>query len=123
MISGKAISRALGGQFLIEAALMNKLLLQILLYINNDNDEDKAIPVSNVAESQELIKLQSCLFMYKAQLACNNSEDIMQKTRVETLLHSINFKSYFISKFHCELNPIDTILTGINSSKTQISRF
>ena len=38
MISGKAISRALRGHFLIEAALMNKLLLQILPYINNDND-------------------------------------------------------------------------------------
>ena len=38
MISGKAVSRALRGHFLIEAALMNKLLLWVLPYINNDND-------------------------------------------------------------------------------------
>ena len=31
--------------------------------------EDKIIPVSNVAESQELIKLQNCLLKYKALLA------------------------------------------------------
>ena len=31
--------------------------------------EDKTIPVSNVAESQELIKLQNCLLKYKALLA------------------------------------------------------
>ena len=32
-----------------------------------------------------------------------------EKTRVETLLHSHNFKSYFIPKFHCELNPIERV--------------
>ena len=34
--------------------------------------EDKTIPVSNVAESQELIKLQNCLLVYKAQLVENS---------------------------------------------------
>lgn len=38
MTSGKAVSRALRRHFLFEAALMNKLLLQVLPYINNDND-------------------------------------------------------------------------------------
>ena len=37
-ISGKAVSRALHGHFLIEAALMNKLKLQVLLYIDVEND-------------------------------------------------------------------------------------
>ena len=38
MISGKAVSRALRGHFLIEAALMNKLMLWVLPYIDNEND-------------------------------------------------------------------------------------
>ena len=32
-----------------------------------------------------------------------------EKTRVETLLNSNNFKSYFIPKFHCELNPTERV--------------
>ena len=32
-----------------------------------------------------------------------------EKTRLETLLHSNNFKGYFIPKFHCELNPIERV--------------
>ena len=146
MISGKAVSRALRGHFLIEAALMNKLMLQVLPYIDIENDtvnpsgeatesmkesdlgqdlsndmdcfemdtstpgnnpfetscgkemssdvadneidlqdklditevekihslyegvEDKTIPVSEISESQELIKLQDCLLKYKALL-------------------------------------------------------
>lgn len=38
MISGKAVSRALHGHFLIEATLMNKLKLQVLPYIDIEND-------------------------------------------------------------------------------------
>ena len=38
MISGKAVSKALHGHFLIKAALMNKLMLRVLPYIDNEND-------------------------------------------------------------------------------------
>ena len=32
-----------------------------------------------------------------------------EKTRVEALLSSNDFKSYYIPKFHCELNPIERV--------------
>ena len=32
-----------------------------------------------------------------------------EKTKVEKLLNSNNFQSYFIPKFHCELNPIERV--------------
>ena len=40
MKSGKAVSRALRGHFLIEATLMNKLMLRVLpcLHVGNQND-------------------------------------------------------------------------------------
>ena len=38
MISGKIVSRAVCGHFLIEAALINKLMLRVLPYIDNEND-------------------------------------------------------------------------------------
>ena len=37
MMSGKAISRALRGHFLIEAALINKLMLRVLPHMDSDN--------------------------------------------------------------------------------------
>ena len=38
MMSGKAVSRALCGHFLVEAALVNKLLFQVLPYTANENE-------------------------------------------------------------------------------------
>ena len=32
-----------------------------------------------------------------------------KKTKVETLLLDNGYKAYFISKFHCELNPIERV--------------
>ena len=32
-----------------------------------------------------------------------------EKTKVEKLLNSNNFQSYFIPKFHCKLNPIERV--------------
>ena len=39
MISGKAVSRALRGQFLVEAPLVNKLMLAVLPSCNQNSDE------------------------------------------------------------------------------------
>ena len=119
MISGKAVSRALCGHFLVEVALVNKLMLPIFSCEQekanhnlvehtegedgNDHEtpgesptteidtsislehkldavevqkihdlyegiQDKS-PVSDIAESKELIKLEKCLLKYKAFLA------------------------------------------------------
>ena len=129
MISGKAVSKALRGHFLVEAALVNKLILAVLPAAgeNNGSDtgnpneemqqdksefshyssgdmevemepigemektedkldacevqrihqlyqevENKSIPVSNIAESKELLKLDECLLKYKELLAENS---------------------------------------------------
>ena len=111
MISGKAISRALRGHFLVEAALVNKLILEVLPNENDGSDDtggspnekiqqhdgevdmepvhsneikiadqyelellykgvkDKSVPVSNIAESKELLKLEECLLKYRKLLA------------------------------------------------------
>ena len=38
MMAGKAISRALRGYFLVEATLVNKLMLKVLPYAANENE-------------------------------------------------------------------------------------
>ena len=108
MISGKAVSRALRGHCLVEAALANKLMVAVLPCewdedeasageLQNDHStssevrdtgipdkldasevekigdlfqaiEDKSLPISNVANSEELMKLETCLLKYKALL-------------------------------------------------------
>ena len=136
MISGKAVSRALRGHFLVEAALVNKLMMAVLpceqngnvhLNLNEESREtlesvsensqassrdmhdvemetalpsgemetgsdldivdklnatdverihdlyegikDKSIPADNIVKSKELMKLNECIFKYKALLA------------------------------------------------------
>ena len=114
MMSGKAVSRALRGHFIVEAALVNKLLLAVLpveesplepIVDRNDSEtnddnfvlethtstmasgqnldavelqkinelykgiEDKSVPVCDIAESKELVKLKECLLAHKAFLA------------------------------------------------------
>jgi hypothetical protein len=115
VISGKAVSRALRGHFLVEAALVNKLMLAVLpcheeqvdhslveCTEENENDhtngtsgenlysqaflhssagkvqkihdlhegiQDNSVPVSDIADSKELIKLEECFVNYKALLA------------------------------------------------------
>ena len=105
MISGKAVSRALRGHFLVQAALVNKLMLALLprqgdhslvehteenhgtsdenptpeigtsissehkldageiqkIHDLYEEIQDKSVPVSDIAESKELIKLEECL--------------------------------------------------------------
>ena len=53
MITGKAVSRALHGHFLIEAALMNKLMLHVLPSVHVDNQNDIVNPSR---EAQETVK-------------------------------------------------------------------
>ena len=115
MISGKAISRALRGHFLVEAALVNKLMNAVIPQAQNEDDDqgtssdmlvaemdtstaggevmnsdledklevsevekvcelfqgiqNKSMPLSDIANSKELMKLESCLLKYKALLA------------------------------------------------------
>ena len=109
MISGKAVSRALRGHCLVEAALVNKLMVAVLPCEWDEDEasagelqnghstssevgdtgipdkldasevekigdlfqaiEDKSLPVSNVTNSEELMKLETCLLKYKALLA------------------------------------------------------
>ena len=117
MMSGKAVSRALRGHFLVEAALVNKLMLAVLpcqeeecavepnmgengngfdtyddkfvIEIDTSSAEhckldavdiqsihdlykgikDKSVPVCDIAESNELVKLMECLLQYKQFIA------------------------------------------------------
>ena len=108
MISGKAVSRALRGHFLIEAALVNKLMSAVLPHGQEEHIEEgendhgssietpaldkytgykfdanevkkiqdlyegiqsKSILVSDIAESNEMIKLDECLLKYKVLLS------------------------------------------------------
>ena len=95
MMSGKAVSRALCGHFLLEAALTNKLLLKVwpsneneigtdVEYINTavhkfeatdtekishyDGIQSKVLSIDAVGESEELCKFEQCLLEYKALL-------------------------------------------------------
>ena len=100
MITGKAVSRALRGHFLIEAALTNKLLIKIWpdnetqgnidcdgeIDIINKLDaieaekisdlyqgiRNKSLPLESIGRSKELHKLNECLLQYKA-LLCEKS--------------------------------------------------
>ncbi len=114
MISGKAVSRALRGHFLVEAALVNKLMLAVLpcqventegddgnddgenptpeihtsissehkldasevqkIHVLYERIQDESVPVSDIAESKELIKLEKCLLKYKAFFLLKNPE-------------------------------------------------
>ena len=103
MMTGKAFSRALRGHFLVEAALVNKLMAAIVPqtvagkedgYLTDEeqategrlNNEDvktlrelydgtmnKSIPVSSIAESIELNKLKQCIAKQKENLSANSS--------------------------------------------------
>ena len=53
MITGKAVSRALHGHFLIEAALMNKLMLRVLPCIHVDDQNDTVNPSREAQETVE----------------------------------------------------------------------
>ena len=53
MISGKAVSRDLRGHFLIEAALMNKLMLHVLPSVHVDNQNDTVNPSTEAQETVE----------------------------------------------------------------------
>lgn len=87
MMSGKAISRALRGHFLVEAALINKLISTLLSCEPEILDvekltstdiqeicevyqrfEDGSMSISEIAQSAEVLKLEESLEKYKALL-------------------------------------------------------
>ena len=70
VISGKAVSRALRGHFLIEAALMNKMMLSVLPCIHADNQNDT---VNLSRETQEIIE--------ESFLGQGNSNDMYSKEK------------------------------------------
>ena len=102
MMTGKAFSRALRGHFLVEAALVNKLMAAIVPQtVAGEEDDDltdeeqategrlnnedvktlrelyngtmnKSIPVSSIAESIELKKLEQCLAKHKENLSASS---------------------------------------------------
>jgi len=72
MISGRAVSRALRGHFLIQAALMNKLMLQVLLYIDNEND---TVNPSGVA--QETMEESAFGQNHSNNMYCNEMDTLL----------------------------------------------
>ena len=72
MISGKAISRALHGHFLVEAVLMNKLLLRILPCINNNDT------INYNGEAQESMEESAFEQGCSNDMSCNEMDTLIE---------------------------------------------